>query len=165
MRRDQWNFVFLACALCFAGFSVFLAFRMTGQTGRWDRFSWDGFGSDPSSAARTSMAVLSSARRTLEQEFRGDPRTASRRDVLTSAASIAAHADDLALNPPEGLSKGLSGQWDSFLEQMKASADHIADIAATPDADLRQVSRSYLNLKKTCVDCHATFGVVEPETP
>ena len=163
MRRDQWNFVFLACALCVAAFSVFLAFQMTGQTGNWMTYSWDGVTTAPGSTARTSMAVLGRASATLEDEFRKDPRGANRRYVLTAAASISAHAEALTLNPPEGLSKTLSGKWDSFLEQMRVSADAIADVAATPDADMRAVSRSYLTLKKTCVDCHATFGVVVPE--
>jgi cytochrome c556 len=165
MRRDQWNFVFFACLLSIAAFSIFVAFRMTGRTGYWGGYySWDtGAASPTSSPARVSMRVVAAANNSLAEQFGNDPRNANRRIVLTAAASIAAHGDDLMLNPPEGLSKGMGTLWDSYIEQMKAAAESIADVAAKPEADLRQVSRSYTALKMTCVGCHTKFGVNVPE--
>jgi hypothetical protein len=166
MRRDQWNFVFLACAMCVAAFSVFVAFRMTGRVGFSSASVLTGNAySASTSTSRVSMQGLAAARRALEEQLQGDPRKANRRVVLMAASGIAAHGDDLALNQPETISKSMSVHWDSYLEQMRLQANTIADVAASPDSDMGQARRPYAILKKTCVDCHAKFSISLPETP
>ena len=149
MEPKQKNWVFLACMLMVALFSVVVVFRNVRYQGRYA-------GQAPSATnVQDIMTEIEISRRALESAIRSGP--SARSEVYARAGKISALLDELVKEAPENPTADRIGEWDRLSTKAVYAATRLADIAGDPAANWGDAAPAYGTLKRSCFDCHERF--------
>ena len=149
MLARQKNWVFLACMLIVALFSVALVFQNVKYQGRSLNQS------KSASNVQEVMAEIGTIEKQLSTSFRDG--TVTRHQVYAQASRLSVLLDDLVREEPENPTPQRVGDWDLKSNKAALAANRLADLAGGTSTDWTLAAPAFRSLKKTCLDCHQQF--------
>ncbi len=149
MLPRQKNWVFLACMLIVALFSVAIVFQNVRYQGRVLT----------QSSSASNIQEMMGEIETLQKELNvalqsGSP---NRHEVYSKASRMAVLLDNLIAETPENPTAERVGDWDLRSTKAALAANRLADLAGEPSADWTLEAPAFGSLKKSCLDCHQQF--------
>ena len=149
MQAKQKNWVFLACMLIVALFSVVVVFRNVKYMGRAP-------GLNPTTLnVQEIMAEIEASNKILETSVKSG--AGNRPELYARASKVAALLDELIKETPDNPTVERIGDWDRRTTKSVHAANRLADLAGDTGADWSKVVAVNRALQQSCVECHDQF--------
>ncbi len=149
MAPKQKNWVFLACMLIIAIFSVVVVFRNVKHMGQYTGQSVS------TTNIQEVMAEVEIVNKAIERALTLDG--GNRAEVYARASKVASLLEELVKEAPDDANSNRIGDWDEKTTKAVAAANLLADVAGDPASDWSKAPAAFRSLRKSCVDCHDQF--------